>query len=354
MYNLAKLLTEEPAKLEKLIILLFKLLITFFFTCLLFGYSFSIQSLIKDPLPPSLSTTKLIYFFLGIFVVWYLLWRLCGEVIIGDLLIRLLAWPWNKRKTFVEILSFIGVAKESYGYLNPKKHIIVFSEALMELDKEETDKFISENHSRLREYFVLSFVVFVLLLLTKDVQLSRWQIWVCSIMLVNFLLGCTFFHLMKGYIYDNLESLKREFEPIAYAQKALNAICENKELMQYFEKPTEAKSIFLKKKEGMNYGPAEIRVRSMYHWNQILGQMALEDTFIKWGKAERKREEGLIEICISNITPTQDMERSVKNLDGFLYIHATSEKEIFSGLEEAWYIIQRRERLRSKIKFTTT
>jgi hypothetical protein len=348
MYNLAKLLTEEPAKLEKLMLLFLKLLITFFFVCLLFGYNFSIYSLIKEPIPPSLSTSKLIYFFLGMIVSWYVIWVIIAEAIINGLLVWLLAMPFNGRKAFVMALSFLGVIKEKNDILSPNTNIILFTEAIKELKEEESDKFIQENHSRVKQYFVISIAIYVLLFVSKDIKLSWIEIFIGVYIVLNFLVLCVLLYLVKTYVYENIESLKREFEPLSYSQKTHNAVSENKEFERNYEKPTGGINVHLKRKGTMDYYPEEIKINIGFHWNQSLGQTVLTDTFKVWNEKSEKRTLYTKMIFVTNIKPTQEMSSLIGKLDGFIYVYALNEKEIFSGLEESWYFIQKRHRIERK------
>src|SRR5574337_323065 len=130
MYNLAKLLIDEPHKLERLIILFLKLLITLHVTGLIFGYDLSVGSIIENPIPKTASAIQVIYFFVIVVAAWFVLWGVIAEILLYDVLIGLLSNIGNDRAVFIVMMWLLGVAEEKDKKLFPKGHIISFADSL--------------------------------------------------------------------------------------------------------------------------------------------------------------------------------------------------------------------------------
>ncbi len=349
MYNLAKLLTDEPEKLERLIILFLKLLITFTATALVFGYDISISSLIDNPIPKTYSASKLVYFFTSLILIWFFLWSVVAELILYELPVWLCSRTGDKRRTLLEMLHILDVIKMNSLFtdkpiIRPGKYIIPFTEVLKE---QQESRFIDKSTSRLRQYYIISIATFILLLLVKDITLSCGKIIGCVLLILLLFKVCVYFNKMKSYINDNSEELIREFEPMSYSRKVHSAIRENKTISENYQLPQSGwgKEVINLKPEisellpTRKYFPKQIKFIPAFHWNNTLGQELMMDGLSKRSKKDVNLD--CLTLFISNISPTDTMSAMVMSQKSIVYIYANSEEEIFSGLEEAFFKIKK-------------
>lgn len=328
MYNLAKLLTDEPHKLERLIILLLKLLITFHVTGLLFGYDLSVGSIIDNPIPKSASAIQIIYFFVVLVAVWFVLWSILADFVLYHFVIGMLARIGKDKTVFMHTMSFIGVVGEKAGILTPKSNIISFVEGLS--DSEHRSE-LMETQSRIKEYYLLTVVAYTVLLISASgLALSRAEIIIGGILVANQMIGCIVLTKFNAYVGENMDSIQRDFQPLAYGQKIMNALAEIKRF-ECFESPHKGKKIVLKRKPGYENLPDTLKILPAFHWNEPLGQ----DMLLRMVQARKRKELSgtSYDLILTNIKPTSEISSGIRSQENCAYIYAKDEQEIFSGLE---------------------
>lgn len=347
MYNLAKLLTDEPEKLERLVILFLKLLITFLAAVILLGFDLSISSIIKDPIPETYSASRLLYFFACFILLWFFLWFII-EGAFYDLPVLIFSKGANTRASVMKMLSIVGVVnmpnydlrKKIPKLIHPGKHIKIFVEALKAQNEE---RFIEKNTSRLKQYYVLIVASFILLLASKDVDLSCCQRIGVSLIILLLLIGCIVFRQLQRYINDNYDALLREFEPMVYSHMVHQTIKEETFIEQNYNIPEDSwgKQVVNLKKDSYLPFPKQIKIIPAYHWNESFVQQLMEITMAKRKSKNKPIDYPCIDLYISNVKPTDVVCSLIASQNAIVFIHATNEQEIFDGLEEAFYKLQR-------------
>ncbi len=155
MYNLAKLLSEEPEKLERLGILFLKLLITLLLGSIFLEYEFAISTLAENPIPKEFTLSKFVFYVIILIVIWFIVWGVIADAILGYLLINILSKIGNKKEIVLDWLIFFNVIKKRYSTLQPGKNIIAFNSLLQSYTEEDALSF-KENQIRARQYFLVS------------------------------------------------------------------------------------------------------------------------------------------------------------------------------------------------------
>jgi hypothetical protein len=336
MYNLAKLLTDEPEKLERLIILFLKLIITLYLAGLIFNYDFTINSLVENPLPKTLTTSKLILFFVSCIAVWFVFWSTILELLLCEGIVWLFTKWADKRKSLLTVLGFLGVIEERNGrIIKPKKYIILFVESLKLLQDKNP---LPAVKTRLKQYYIISLGALFVLILSKAIVCG--YILLSLFFILNMLVGCVLFNRVSIYIDENYSALIREFEMLAYSQRIYNTILESEYSKNHYDKPELGRKILLKRKEGYDWVPESIKVVAGFHWNTKLGQFYVEEFLNRMKDKEKESVTERYEYFISNIPLNENIISSVKKRKGFVYIYAIDDEEIFKGLEEAFFKMQ--------------
>jgi hypothetical protein len=331
MYNLAKLLIDEPQKLERLIILFLKLLITLHVTDLILGYNLSVGAIIDNPIPKAASSIQIIYFFVIVIAVWFILWSIICQFLLYDVLIGLLSNIGNDRVFFNRVMDVLGVAKEKNNKLYSKSHIISFTDSLDDFNKENS---IEEAQSRVKEYFFLITIAYTVLLISNNrVHLTIVEIIVGAIISLNFLLGCIVLTKILSYMAFNLDSIKREFQPLAYAEKIVRVMAEIPQFENY-ERPLSGarRKYTLKRNSAHDKLPEMLTIIPVFHWNQSFSQKHILQLLLD--RKQKQVSQNRCEIVVTNTEINDEIASAVKSQNQLVYIYAATNTEMFHGLEE--------------------
>lgn len=333
MYNLAKLLIDEPHKLERLIILFLKLLITLHVTGIIFGYDLSVGAIVDNPIPKTASAIQIIYFFVVVTAVWFILWSIVADLLLYHVIIGLLARIGKDRDVFMGTMWFIGIVSERNGRLIPKDNLISFADSLDNFTPETP---LEEGQTRLKQYFLLTTVSYVVLLSSPSTSLSKAEIIIGAIILLNLFVAIISNTKFDSYLTENLDTVKRELQPLAYGQKIMKAIGEIK-AFQNFEAPHKGKKIVLKRKAGVASLPTTLKILPAYHWNEKLGQEML----LRMANARKMKNlsENSYDMLLTNMRLTQEIASAIKSQKNCACISAKDPKEIFLRLEEWIHIV---------------
>jgi hypothetical protein len=331
MYNLAKLLIDEPHKLERLIILFLKLLLTLHVTGLILGYNLSVGAIIDNPIPKSASSIQIIYFFVIVIAVWFIIWNVICQILLYDVLIGLLSNIGSDRAFFIGMMQFLGVVEEKNKKLYSKSNIISFTDKLDELNKEKTFEVVQ---SRLKEYFLLTTIAYIVLIISyKKVHLTSVEVVLGAFVFLNLLLGCIAFTKISVYMAYNIDLIKREFQPLAYAEKIVRVMAEISQFENY-ERPLSGarRKYTLKRKSSYDKLPELLTIIPVFHWNQSFSQKYILQLLLD--RKQKQISQNRCEIVVTNTEINDEIASAVKSQNQLVYIYATTNTDIFHGLEE--------------------
>lgn len=336
MYNIAKLLTEEPEKLERLIILLLKFLICLWVPCYIFDIDIRLnfEDISNGKTFSEYSIASIIYF-VSIFIVsWFVLWKIGELIAIGviyliSLIIKLLSKLVSKWFTTVDffktILIILNVV-DSDGY--PKQNIVAFSESLEELEKSEVNIF-DEASSRTNQYLFIGTVIFLVLILSKDISLDPTLNVVIIVILCLSLINSALINLTGKYIYSKLPKLIMGVKQASHYYHVKSALADKMKFPYNAE--YKRKRIVLTKQEDYMPSP-RIEFIPIYFWNLNLGDKMLADNLVKKNEFEGYR------VIISNIK-SDSLEKIVSKTNNVIYIFGETNEEIKNRIDELFYII---------------
>lgn len=340
MYNLAKLLTEEPEKLEKVGFIFLKLLVTLFIGSTLFGFNISISEFVQNPITQDFTISKFILFFILLAVIWLVVWTIIAEMIIAELLIWLLSKIGDKKDMFTDILHLLKIVKKDKEYLSPNKNTIRFNK-IIHAYNDEDEKKISEGKSRIRQYYIVTAVIFVTLLCAKDVLLPCWLKCFGGFMIINLILGCVVFNMIHNYFTENLDEMKKLFSRMAFSQMIIDAMEQNSFIKHHYEKGNNWKRIHLKRKTDVDWLPKSLKFFPVYYWNDALTKAMLDKGLKQRAEKDIKLTEieGHYDVLICNIKPDDENIRRITSQPGFAYLYCENEEQIFKNLEVLFFKI---------------
>lgn len=333
MYNLARLLTEEPKKLERLIILFFKLLITICFATTLFGYKIELSTFIDTPIPKNITAADVIYFLLLSTLIWFVLWFIILENIFYELPIWLLTRKNDFKNSFLFYLDFFSIlnVNKNNKITGADTNIISFYRFLNQFDKSEDNKeTLRDIRERLKQYYLIVVPAFCFLLFEYD--LKSWEIIIGTYFIINFFIGNTIICRAHKYIDSNLEAIKREIGPLAFAKQITETMNEI-QLFSNYETPKVYKKMVIKRISGYEALPSELMIVSAFHWNHSLGKRMI-NSLVERGQLPTKMRDGRYTLFITNIPLDTETINRLNKSEWFSILMAGTEEEMFFQLEE--------------------
>ncbi len=334
MYNLAKLLSEEPRRIERIIILLIKLLVSLYVCGLLFGHNSSINFIFEDESVGKLNIARIIYFIAALIAIWFFLWSIIAEWLCCEIPVWLLC-KWIKgRSCFILVLEILSVVSEENNRLSPKGNIVAFYDGIKKYS-EQDDEFIQAEKSRIKQYYVVLIVVFTLFLLTKDFYLRDWEAWVISFILLNLFIYNVILASAHKYLQENIETIKKEFGHLAYAQRVIAVLKQNKFLKREYTLRVFGITVSLKRKEASMVLPEMIKINPIYFWSEILANKY----FMKRLMQIRDRRTAVYEkieyydAVVCNVKMMPESMSIIQKIPGIAYVHCETDEQIYENIE---------------------
>jgi hypothetical protein len=338
MYNLVKILTEEPKKIEKLLILLSKIILTFFLTSCLYGHKISLGSIVKNPIPDVIPIEKIIYFFSTIVIVWYILWGLLLDGLLTELPIWLITRKKTGKAVFDAIASWVDIAYGYGSYYKKGKHIVSFTNSFIKKEEEFND--LEETTSRFREYYQLALLTFLSLLIFSDVHLHGWTIYFFLSMIAGFFVLSIFTSLVHKYFSDNYDSLLSQFLVLSYEQKVHQAVEQNLAIkVSYNVEESDSRVNLIRKYDSIPV-PHKINVFPVFHKHEAFGQAQMESE-LKNVMANNlvQFDSNIYTIVVSNVEPSSEMGKLASSRSNYIYVSAKTDSDIIAGIELALHKI---------------
>ena len=337
MYNFAKLLTEEPEKLERLIILFLKFLMTLWITLKLFGVDISIDEILKDEVFSKHTLMSILFISFSFIVVWIGIWLIAIGTIV-QLLVDFLSKICSPKKYLKPILWGLGVT-DIDGM--PKDNVIDFAETLDEMAKSNDDT-ITETATRLFQYFSVGLIIYIIFKWNNEVTIPYSLNFILIGILILLFASLVILKGCSRYLDTSLLELRKEFTNMAYSQMVNNAL--KTTTNRDYSIDRRIRRIFLSKKEEyLPYHP--IRVTPVYVWNYNLGEKKMVDDLkkaqINLSKDDAQNHNQNIpayNVIVTNIKPDA-VKEFISKLDMGIFIYAETKNDIDNGIEEMFYKI---------------
>ena len=329
MYSIAKLLSDEPKKLESLILAVLKLLATIWIANLFLGFNpdlseFSVESFFKN-----FKVDESIYFVLTSIGVWYLVWEMLLELFI-EFIIKLFSLIGNSENTLKWYLSITNSVKtKNENIIDSKPHVLHFTEAMQ--DEEVDYPFILE--TRANQIFSVGLVTFIILI-TSDIELSNWQIGLGIFLLINFFFVSVIQRKLHDYYVENADYVRSKYFPLGQLQKVKDVINQLEPLKSQYDVKVGRKRIDLKSKSKQSFLPDEITLVPLYAYNKELGVQyvsSVESNMIE------KLSKNSLSIIFSNFYHAE--KRLSKVNDSVYCVFGESHSDIYKGLEELLFLL---------------
>lgn len=335
MYNFIKLLSDEPEKLEKVGIVVLKFLITMLIANILFGFNISISAFLENPVPKDYTVKKMIITIISFILIWVVLWSIVAEFILGELFIRLLSKFDKDENVFIMLLELSGVVKTNQNkqYL-PNRNIITFYN-LLENYSVEDNNFVNAEKSRVKQYYIMSIIIYLGIFII-DVKSLSWLKWLGFIPVLNFLIGTVFLNKAHRYFVNNIQKLRKQFQPLYFAHACLFAI-NNNHLIKLNYKRTKpfGRNYF----ELVNENSALPKLIKFYPFS--FGNSYIASTLINEGIHKLIEQEShktdTYTVIISDVLPSDEEIAIVQTQNNFAYLFCQNEEEIIDNLETLFF-----------------
>ena len=354
IYAVAKIL-DEPKKLESLILSILKILITAWIGTEILGFEFSPIDISLDVIKSGggemdgvksssddtqgITFDELIYLVLTVVGLWYLIWTVIADLLIGGL-IRFLATKGKPENILRWVLNFFGVISiDKDGRIKGiKKKIVWFVDMINSEDFEEETLDVEE--TRINQYFYVGLFGFLILWYSNDVILSGWEFTIVCIVLPSIFLSSIFIQRCFNYLNDSLPEVRREYNPFAHTFKVRRAITSNKLLRDNFEIAIKRKKICLTLKKDYVDLPKQIVIVPAYCSNEKIGLDVFKD-ISAW---ENNKPEHTV--LVTGILDDEKLEQFKS--ERFEVVSGESEEEIYQAIEN--YLFRKRKEVQKAKK----
>ncbi len=377
MYNLAKLLTEEPKKLERLIILFIKLFLTLLLVNLFYKTNYPIKDLIENPIPKGITLSKIIYFITLMVIGWVIIWMYLDSILyyipIGLLwlfsfTIGIIFWLYSKidknsalalkakkyfftklvhdirdkREIFLVALTMIRIIDYNNGNIYPNKEFSWFVGMLNNFS--DNEKELKEYRDRAQQYFALLTIAFIALLLSSDIHLSGLLKTILWVMVINLYIITFIYNHAHDYLRENLEKVKEEFAPIAFFQMIERVTTENSFFKKHYKLEVKRARGRINYVHIANYHwlPKNIRIHTEYFVNEHIGRFRFDGKIkhaIRKIVPVSKLEQ--YHIIVSNVSFDENIAKNVKKVPGLVFVHFPNEEEFKKNLDLAVFEIEK-------------
>ncbi|MBL1232147.1 MAG: hypothetical protein COA31_005480 [Flavobacteriales bacterium] len=264
MYNFAKLLTEEPEKLERLIILFLKFLLTLWVTLTLFGVDITLNEIFNDEVFSNHTLTSILVFSFSFICVWIGVWLIAVELIIR-LLVDLLSLIGKPGFYLKGVLIITGVITKDN---KPENKVIDFADELDEMAATNNNVY-HDNSIRLFQYFSIALITYIIFIFSDEIVFNCVTNTILIIILSFMFIALIAINNIAIYFDTSLLDLRKRFRKLAYHQMIKNALAS---VYNYdYNIDSRTRRIFLEKKEKhLPYPP--IVVTPVYSWNYNLSE----------------------------------------------------------------------------------
>ena len=322
--TLFKLLTEEPEKLERLIILFLKFVVTIGLFEPLFSCGNLIGLVLNDQFEFWSFTGESIKYASLFICFWFIIWTLFAEILLGAG-IRLTSRLFKAEETVGDLIK--GVDKIIIKPKN-KKHI---NYAIIHLDNfignRKASDGLSVSDLRIDKYFELYAVITLFILCSERVNLSVWQGVLWWVTGINLAVSYAFFHHLIRFFNTSFQELKAETQRLAYIERARIALSNLERLSTIFTIEHGARKIRLRLKENSGMYQ-DIKILPFHSAdNPALQEMAS----LELHEMSQRNPRAYISLYITN-SPIRVSESALKRANSSIII-ANNEIEIKERLE---------------------
>ena len=337
MYNFVKLLSDEPEKFEKVGIVVLKFLITMLIANILFGFNISISAFLENPVPKDYTVKKMIITIISFILIWVVLWTIVAEFILGELVVRLLSKFDKDENVFKILLELAGVVKTNQNkqYL-PNRNIITFYN-LLENYSAEDNNFVNSEKSRVKQYYIMSIIIYVGIFII-DIKSLLWLKWLGFIPVMNFLICTVFLNKSHRYLINNIQKLKKQFQPLSYAQTCLFAINDNHLIKLNYKKTKPFGRNYFDLVNENNSLPKLIKFYPFSFGNSYIASSLINEGIRKLIEQESQNTDTYT-VIISDVLPSDEEIGKLQTQNNFAYLFCQNEEEIINNLETFFFKI---------------
>ncbi len=329
MNEIIKLLIEEPHRIEKMIILFIKLVITY-----------SIFSVVSPSVVPfvemvqvdhwiTMNVSQIVISVLFFVITWFLLWSLLCETIIR-LTIKKISSLYNPKE---EIQALLKVIEWLISKPKEKKHIhysILWMEGFLESQQDEGEVDMSD--FRFDVYFEIYVVSSIWILMSGDVELSIAGSIIWWLVGINLLASYLVFQRAVSYINDSFTQILHEIRRHAFHEKIKMALVEIKGYAHLIEPKFYPNRIELNSKHEYGGFAQSVTIRFEYVKADDLRIEFIPEYFKKKGERISEKGDSKRYLYITNVPlsiSTSALERANSSI-----IVASDLDEMKSGLEQ--------------------
>lgn len=344
METLIKLFTEEPVKLERLIILMLK----FTLTCVTFEVFYPSYDVIQNLMtvdfkfwPRSSEAVMYVLFFI---VWWFVLWFFFAQTLLSAT-VRFLSRIFNPAKNLGE---FLNVLEFFIPKAEGKKHVKYSIFYLLDfLESHQEEEGIDISDLRVDVYFEIYSIATMFIIVSPVIDLTEWQTALWWFIGLNLLFTYAYFHRFAGFINSSYYALMEDAQKLAYIEETRLALSNIPIINDQFKIEHKRRKIYLAFEHPEPLDDT-LTIIPFYSKDSPAFREMAETSLRKMANSENEKKQKLF---ITNI-PLQ-LSRGILQKANYSIIIAETELEMKQGLETYLkiYLQERNDKVLAQIGF---
>lgn len=324
MDSLINIFTSEPQKLERLVILFLK----FMLTCITFEIIYPSDQIFRyfsglgiENWPPSGS---FLVYTLFLIVWWFTLWNFFAEIVIRLLIVlsSRLFKPAKEFSEFLKVLNVLTFKEKGQKHIN---HSVLYLNEFLKIHEDHDG--IDMNDFRSDIYLEIYSVATILIITSQDISLTTLQTWLWWIIGVQLFVTNAYLYRFVQFINSSYRDLLEESNRLAYVEKTRIALSKLTIINNQYSIEHKRRKIFLRYKHKAEETD-DLRIIPFHSNPTTIHQEIIENEIRKMAKSNSKKGLTLFITNISICLPDSILERANCSI-----IKADSEFEIKQGLE---------------------
>jgi hypothetical protein len=336
MNKLIELFTEEPQKVERLILLLLKLILTGVTFEVIYPSHDVVENILKDEFSFWQFSGEAIKWVLFFIIWWFLLWSFFAQTLL-NLAVQFISRAFNPAKDLGE---FLKISEFLISKPEGKKHInysIINLENFLEENKDQEGIDISE--LRTDVYFEIYAVSTVCILMSSDIELSKGQVALWWFVGINLFLIYAYLFRFAKFINSSFHDLYHEAQKKAYIEHSRIALSNIQIVNNQYNFEHKRKHIYLSYKHSQNV-KSNLTIIPFFSSEGAIYRELVENNLKMMANSKEEKKQVLF---ITNI-PVQISESTLEKANSSIII-ARTEFEMKQGLEAYFHIFLRHRNL---------
>lgn len=322
-------MTQEREKLERIITLIVKLLITMYIINVLFNDEIKLFELISNKSLAEFKISGLITSIFYLVVTWFVVWNILVELILFQIVIGAIAKIGKDEDSFRYVLLLLGVMNKNS---KPSKNVHSFSHTLNKFDgTHEID--ITEEVGRIKDITSILIIYFILSMLVPELVMPVWLSWIIGIVILNMIFTDIIIQKGQKFFNENYFKIRNQINAMSYYKTVFDGINDCFSVNKYYSVTDILSTIQLFRMFDKFEVPKSIKVIPLYFENKE--QLEWHFTMKKMtGQGNTSIDKNSkITVFVSNLESNTSIKKKIKANSNFAFLLCKNQNDVKTNIE---------------------